>query len=380
MMSSLNPIQWSLVGAFFLLGGLVCFQMVVLAQFQKELNTIDSERASQGEALEVGPLELSPETQDELQGLLYEFVDRLAEYTKNEARYQESLAFLETFVAEPIWAEHGLALAGGGPVYIADTQVFSMKDADQTVVTLTLENDGHISATSYKGDILFLNPESTESIRLDIEKLLNEALPSIYESISAVEAAVTTLQTLVFSNERFQGVLAEKRLTLEGPVMGKEMLSYKILNADLRVVSHLNIHKDKGSLWLEELALPEGEAAVPLIAEQLEALDTRTELEILVAQRVEDIEATFTEKSFKKALRDLQWSVGEPVESDERVSFPIYDEAGMTLRLIYVDKSNAEVKVEWPGVSAEPLALATEHLLSKKKVWISPAPFLSMVS
>ncbi len=321
------------------------------------------------------------EEDEDVTALVFKFVDTLAEYTVNEERYQGNLEVLEVFMEDPIWSENGLYLEGGSSVYVGDELLFAMRNDNQTILTMVLSNNGRISANTYIGEIELTDPESAVTSQVDITLFLGEKLPAVYNSIAAVDAQKDYLNDFIFPDEKFQQVLVDTGLSMSDAVDASGEVIYQFSNADLTPIAQLKILKSDGTLWIGEKIVPEEETGgVQVISGELLSLDTRTRLEVLVDERVAEMEALMEDKVFKKSLNKLGWEMGEAVEDEERISYPIYDGDGGTLRLIYIDKSTGEVKVEWPGVSAEPIAMAIESLSSKKKVWKSPTSYLSEVA
>lgn len=409
--------QWLVGGAVALLAVLVLIQMFSVYKLRHQLAFIDSLEKNNSQVIEelglaseyltefggdlnqIRQFLLLPtsdynfsnlgdvdfEENEDVTALVFQFVDTLAEYTDNEERYQGNLEIMEAFVLEPVWSDNELSLEGGSSVYVGDDLIFVMKDETQTILTMVLANDGRISANTYIGEIELIDSESAVSSQIDIVTFLNEELQSVYNSITAVDAQKTYLQEFIFPDENFQQTLVDTGLSMGDALDLEGEVLYQFTNTDLTPITQLKILKSDGSLWIGDELLPqdvpEEETRIKeLISFKLLSLDTRTKLEVLVDERVEEMNALMEDKTFKKALKDLGWGMDKPVESEERISYPIYDSEGETLRLIYIDKSNGEVKVEWPGVSAEPIAMAIESLSSKKKAWKYQTSYLSAVS
>jgi len=70
-------------------------------------------------------------------------------------------------------------------------------------------------------------------------------------------------------------------------------------------------------------------------------------------------------------LSEMELQMGVKSETDTRISYPLLRADGQTLRIIFIDKTTGEVKVEMPdGNESQTLSMAIEaiDLTGKKKL------------
>lgn len=414
----------------FALGALLLFQMVQFYQFRERLKFIDDLYDRDSEVMsdlntgkdylssfgsdlnEIRQFLLLPtkdydfssledvdlaseDTETDLNTQLFDFVSSLGKYEQNQALYESNLAALKTGLTDPLWAASGLTLVSAEGSALDDRMEYSFTDASvggTAVLKIDLGYDGLFSAPLYYREVELTDRSSWDSVFADLKQFVDEDLGELRTAVSTVNAARTSLQTLLDTPE-VQDVLKNKAMALSGEQENEESFFYQLRNSQLVALGEFAVYKKDGRMefTVEEpmdesfdgLTL-DGTASGTLLDALNNQVDARTDAQKKLDEKKRELASIMNDRAFVATLDKLGLHFGPSTETDTQVQYPLLNAAGETLRVIFIDKATVEVKVMLPsGQEVQTLSMATEELnsSSKKKAWIclilSPATLLS---
>ncbi len=320
--------------------------------------------------------------EEDLNTLLFNYVARLGEYEKNQKEYEANLSTLQTVLVETYWGEHGLTVdANGNP---SDASIdFSFLDtslANEEVFKISLSYNGAFTVETVDEDLELSDKSSASSVVTDVKAYVENELTGVREHLQLLGTSRSFLSSLLGS-VAVQAMLGAQHLTLGTELESHEEYHYQFLNTDHDTVAELSISKEDGTMLLSLTAPLEGhdsdysmtrEDAESVLTKALsEAVDTRTDTAKLVEKNRKDIETAFGDRAFQAVLSEMGLQFGAAQETDTRISYPITNAAGETLRVLFIDKATGEVKVEnSDGQNSQELSMAIQEFdwSGKKKL------------
>lgn len=316
----------------------------------------------------------------DLDTLLFAYVEKLGEYEKDQKRYQENLAALQTGLAVPYWNEQGLQVDASGQ-YSDEEVRFSFKDNALGVelMTLRLSYTGDFSLETFNGPVPLSENADYEAIDSLLRSMVEEELPGLRVRIENINENRLIVQKIM-NSQSVQTSLKIQMLSMSTELTSAERYYYEIRNKDGKSIATLSIFKKDGSIGLNlNSPFPGYESQFGLTVDTVESqlltvfeegLDVRTDSEIAVAKVRAQMEDLFDDTAFQAVLGELGLNLGPREETSEAIRYPIFNTEGELLRVIFIDKKTAEVKVELPdggGTNTLSAALESFHSLSKKK-------------
>ncbi len=328
---------------------------------------------------EMAEVDLAEEEED-LNTLLFTYVEKLGEYEENQARYDSNLSAFQAALGEAFWGENGLSVNSAGN--FGDESVdFSFSDASGLeLFKVSLGYDGLFAVDTYDGKLTLSDKKSAQALVGDLRNFVRGDLVTLKERITLINTN-RALLTGVLASSMVQDALTQESLTVGTELESSDRYYYQILNSDHVPVAELAVAKENGSMNLslerpvgdyeDEFILAEADAESGLVSAILDGVDSRSDRQILVEENREEIEAIFKDTAFKAVLGELDLEFGTATETDTRISWPLTNAAGETLRVIFLDKASGEVKVEHPdGEDSQTLSMAVEAFqgMGKKKL------------
>ena len=320
------------------------------------------------------------EEEEDLNTLLFTYVEKLGEYEENQARYDGNLAVFQAALAEGFWAENGLSVNIAGN--FGDESVdFSFVDASGLeLFKVSLGYDGLFEVDTYDGKLDLLDKKSAETVVADLKTFAQGDLIALEERIVSINANRTFLGGILTS-AMVQDALIQESLTVGTELESSNRYYYQILNSDHAPVAELAVFKEDGRMTLK-LEIPvidaqdffdlnEADAESVLVSAILDGVDSRSDKQIRVEENRAEIENIFDDTAFKAVLGELGLAFGIVTETDARISWPLINAEGETLRVIFIDKATGEVNVEHPdGQDAQTLSMAVKAFewMGKKKL------------
>lgn len=325
---------------------------------------------------------LAAESEEEdLNTLLFGYVERLGEYEQNQKLYNDNLSTIQTALVDSFWSENGLSVdTAGNPS--DESMDFAFLDATggEEVFTISLGFNGKFEVATFDSKLELSDASSTDSVVGEVKKYVADELPGVREHLKLVDQSRSDLSTALGSSG-VKDVLASLSLKLGTELQSPDVYQYPVLNKDNETVAEFFVSKEDAVMGLSLEITFDGldseytfgaEDAESVISKAFtEALDTRTEVQKLVEKNKADVESAFTDKSFQSVLSQMGLTFGAAEETDTRISYPIKNAAGETLRVLFIDKGTGEVKVEnSDGQNSQTLSMAVQEFdwLGKKKL------------
>lgn len=313
---------------------------------------------------------LSEEEEEDLTTQLFTYVEKLGTYEKNQERYEANLATVQTSLKEAYWKEKGLSVDSGSAT--SEAMVYSFKDPalnNVELFSLSVGYDGLLSVESLDEKWEIEDEESAENSLKELKALVDGNVDELRAQVTTLETARASAASMV-SSAAVTEVLASKGMSVSTELSSPDEFHYEFKNSDSETLAKLSISKEDGEMTLkaEETVKIDGEAQ---LVSALEQVDARSEREKLVEQREDEMESVFADRAFKAVLQEMGLQMGVKAETDSRISYPLLREDGQTLRVIYIDKTTGEVKVENPdGQESHTLSMAIELIdpTGKKKL------------
>lgn len=323
------------------------------------------------------------EEEDDLGALLFTYVEKLGEYESNQQRYEANLAAIQSGLSSSYWGEHGLVVDGSGQ-YSDEEVRFPFKDRDSggELMTLHLSYTGYFSLETFDGPVPLSENTDYTALGSLLKSITEEELPDLRIRIQSIHEDRIALQGIM-NDRAVQTALAAKIFSISTELTSAERYYYEIRNKDGESIATLSIYKKDGSIRLDLIAsMPNYENQFELTVDTAQnqlidviekGLDGRTDLEIAVAELRIQMEDLFDDTAFQAVLSELGLTLGPSEETPESIRYSIYNEEGELLRVIFIDKKTAEVKVELPDqeeVKTLSVALESFDVTSKKKLSI----------
>lgn len=413
----------------FALGGLLLFQMVQFYQFRERLKFIDALYDRDSEVMSdlsqgkdylssfgsdlneireflllptkdydfsgLDDVQLSSEdAEEDLNTQLFDFVSSLGEYEQNKALYESNLSAVKASLADPVWATAGLTLSSIEGQALDDRMEFSFTDSSLegvAVLKIDLGYDGLFSAPLYYREVSLTDRSSWTAVFEDLKEFLQDDLADLRMEVQAVNTARASLKTLLATPELEQ-VLSDKAMALSPEQEDDETFFYQLRNSQLAALGQFTVFKNDGRMEFSieepmdesfDTMTLDGQLSQSLLDALSNQVDARTDLQKSLDEKKRELASIMNDRAFVATLDKLGLHFGPSTETDTQVQYPLLNDAGETLRVIFIDKVTVEVKVMLPdGKEAQSLSMATEELntSSKKKAWIclipSPATLL----
>ncbi|MBT4384771.1 hypothetical protein HOD30_03410 [Candidatus Peregrinibacteria bacterium] len=409
-----NPLMFL---GFLLMAGLLAFQMHQLYEMRHRLTFIDSIESSNSQVIsevsqakdyltgfgndlnqirsflllptqeydfsELG--DLVPAQSQNLTSLVFQYVDRLGEYENNKTLFSTNEAALKTYVTDKDWTNSGLHLLSPEGVYSEDSLSYTFYGAEplsEDLLKVSLNYDGDFTFDTFMPFDGFETTSDAEVTLTALDLFLTDDLARQSSAADFFRAQVELFRNEVL-NDEFLGFLDEHGLLLsdfiETPIDGR----FNVQNYDGRLIGSLLIYKEDGRITLEvegeETEFAASPAGLNALITHVLTLDLRTNLQILVDDRRKEFEDLMGDRAFNKTLEQVGFTIGDLIETGDRLSYPILNGEGETLRMLYIDKATGEVNVDWPGEGSESLVSAIQSLEIgfKKKTLRSRIIFLA---
>ncbi len=329
---------------------------------------------------EMAEVDLAEEEEEDLNTLLFTYVEKLGEYEENKARYDSNLSAFQAALGEVFWGENGLSVNSAGN--FGDESVdFSFSDASGfELFKVSLGYDGLFAVDTYDGKLALSDKKSVQAAVGDLRNFVRGDLVTLKERITLINTH-RALLVGVLASSMVQDALTQESLTLGTELESSDRYYYQILNSDHAPVAELAVLKEDGLMALklekpvadypDDFVLSEVDAESVLVSAILDGVDSRSDRQILVEENRAEIENIFKDTAFKAVLGELDLEFGAATETDTRISWPLTNAAGETLRVIFLDKVSGEVKVEHPdGQDSQTLSMAVEAFerMGKKKL------------
>lgn len=401
----------------FALGGLLVFQMVQFYQFRERLAFIDDLYDRNANVLtdlnkskdylssfgsdlneirhflllpvksydfsSMDEVDLASDEAMDLNTQLFDFVDSLGKYQENEERYTANLTAVKAALNDPVWSQSGLRLVSSDGQVLDDRVEFVFMDdsVSATALKVDLGYDGLFTVPLYYRELELTDRSSWPSVLAEVQEFLKNDLAAQREQVKTVHAARESMKSLLAS-EAVGQVLKDKQMALSGEQENEETFFYQLRNSQLAALGTFSVSKQNGAMEfsveapvgeaIADLSL-DGSVSEDLLAELRDQVDARTDMQKKVASAREELEVTMADKAFLATLDKLGMHVGDVTETDTQIQYPLLGADETPLRILFIDKATAEVKVSLPdGQEVKSLSMATEELSSssKKKAWI----------
>lgn len=314
---------------------------------------------------------LSEDDEEDLNTLVFTFVDRLGDFEEKQVQYEENLVGITEFFVDPMWAEATLFVEG---FKVYDDQLEGME-----VLDLYLDLDSSFTINSYNGEFELVDDEDLDEVKEKLTAFV-EGIEEFRNLVRTVNESRNFVSNTVIANSDFQEFIVENKIGIseELELVG-EYYYYSFYNDDGVEVTQIWINKDDASIQMygdenEVYTYEISEEGFAEIFSDIKELDFRTSLAKTVDEKQAELEALFDDNAFMATLEDKGFTVTDPEDTDDRFSFSILDSEGNLLRTVYLDKSTGEVLVETPEESTEKLSAAIDSLdLSSKKTLVLPS-------
>lgn len=296
---------------------------------------------------------------DDLTVQVFELISSLGDYEVSVKRYDENLAAIKDYFAGDFWVANGLSVDG--------FRVYDDKHEGMELLNVTLPLNGVFEVEVYDGVMEIEGAGSAQEVIAALNGYFG-GIDELRALIDKVNAARKDFVQNVFVGEDFNTVLAQKGLVISEESEEDKSYYWNLTNGDSSVTLKIFVSKLDGSRGLfingdvQEFSL-----------DAVNAVDTRTVLQIAVDEKVGELKILINDDGFKALLGKSGFSVGQVSDDEAKFSFEILDQNGIVLRVLYLDKVTGEVNVEVPDSGkVEDLASAIETLQSygKKKLWI----------
>jgi hypothetical protein len=306
---------------------------------------------------------------------VFTFIDRLGEYEEKKDLYDANLAGITEVFADGMWGENFL-FAEGFEVY--DDQLEGME-----VLDLTLDLDGTFMVDGYHGEMEFDDNEDLEEVKAELTAFV-EGIEEFRNLVRSVNESRNFVMNTVVADAVLQEFVVANGIGISAELeVEREYYYYSFLSDDGIEVVQVRIYREDAGVFLGETEYEVSDTGFIDLFADLQTYDFRTALEKLVDESEEELQALMNDKAFAATLEGAGLSVGEVSEDDLQFSYPILDEEGAVIRVLYLDKTTGEMRVKLPDDdSSELLSVAIDglELSSKKKLWTCPRACLSMVS
>ena len=270
-------------------------------------------------------------------------------------------------------------------VYSEDSLSYTFYGAEplsEDLLKVSLNYDGDFTFDTFMPFDGFETTSDAEVTLTALDLFLTDDLARQSSAADFFRAQVELFRNEVL-NDEFLGFLDEHGLLLsdfiETPIDGR----FNVQNYDGRLIGSLLIYKEDGRITLEvegeETEFAASPAGLNALITHVLTLDLRTNLQILVDDRRKEFEDLMGDRAFNKTLEQVGFTIGDLIETGDRLSYPILNGEGETLRMLYIDKATGEVNVDWPGEGSESLVSAIQSLEIgfKKKTLRSRIIFLA---
>lgn len=318
--------------------------------------------------------EVEVEAEDDTNAQIFALIDKLGDSEANKEEFDKSLAAAKEYFGKTDFAPYSLKLVSKDGQYEGDLIVFKFldtKNSEMEILSLEIDAGGNLDLATYNSHF------DLESVS-EVSDFLDDDLESLRADISKTNDLRKELSEKVFPSTEFQAILKEKSLSLNAEKMHEDKYTYDIQNKSGELLNSIAVSKLEGEVYfttgdseLDESNLLNGIVTV------LKELDGRTEQEIIVEQKIEELDNLFQDKAFKSALEESGLQMGVLEESAEKIKYPLMNSKGSILRYIVIYKSSGEVKVESPDGTSADLITAVESLSAQKKTLDLPVSLAS---
>jgi hypothetical protein len=329
-------------------------------------------------------VELAEEGED-LTTELFTYIEKLGTYEQNQIRYNENLAAFQTGLGEPYWAEKGLSVDKAGQAG-TEAMVFSFKDSAMGGVELFavhLGYNGFFKIEALDEGFSLSEREDSAQVLSELKSLVESDLEGLRVQVADLQEARAEMAALVAAAP-VQAVLNERGLKVSAELSSSNKIYYEFKSTESEPLAALFVEKGDSDLVLNvkapiepyegEIALTEDAEAV-LVDVLQNGVDSRSSLQKRVDEQEAEMESVFEDRAFKAVLGELELQFGPKTETETRISYPLIREDGQVLRIIFIDKTSGEVKVEMPtGTDTHTLSMAISliDLTGKKKLSTPP--------
>jgi hypothetical protein len=376
------------MGFIVLLGVLLALQFIQLLRIQAHMGDLNAMNAERGLELDGGIFdgfkggEGDEDSLNALSPLLFSFVEELGSYEANRLRYEANVSVLRDKMKAQDWASYGLKLREVEGSFGDASLDFTLLGVEggEVLLVLSLSYDGIVSVRTYHSALELKEEESAELSFQDLLTFCSKELSAMKEGVLKANLARGTLQAFI-QTEPVQTILSAKKLSVQAELEQSEHYSVVLTNVEGAPVAEFKISKLTQSITLESLMpaqLIEANLSAPdltLGASQVLALldqvDARTNLEKKNDALEQELGEIFADPAFVHTLETLGFRMGEAVETEASLEYPLLDAQGSVLRRFVLDKSTGTVKVSLPdGNGAQELSYATQLLeaTGKKKL------------
>ena len=312
------------------------------------------------------------EAEEDLTTLVFQLVSRLADYEESEAVYEENLVAVKELFADGMWTEAGLRVDG---FTVYDDSLSGME-----VLDLDLDLTGEFTLTGYFGEVSMEDAEDFAELVAELREFI-AGVAEFRALVALVNERRVGFTSSIFVESYFLSLLEVGGMTLGDEQEADEMYYWELKNADGTVLAQIGVWKETAEQVMRQPGENGGDSSdwgVDVFhVESLNTIDARTALEKMVDENTDELADLMADLAFVATLEDAGFTVGEVVEDDAGISYPILDGDGAILRTLYLNKSTGEVRVLDVDGESEDLASAIDALdmTSKKKLWICLAPF-----
>ena len=314
---------------------------------------------------------------------LFTLLDSLAQAEEHEAQFRLNKEALDNFFKDPMWSKAGLQISPQST--FTENFVSKINTAQGVeVFEVALDAEGSFGVQTYFGPLVLEDALSAEKVFTQLKAFVEGELPKVLTQIDTVNGARGTLQNTVLNQIDLQNWMKSI-----GCYFGEEELDVglyrrKMFNADGAVIAQVLLYKEDARIELkvaEEIFPLVDVNAATLLSSLQSHVDTKTALQKKVEALRQEIDGLLEDRGFVSTLNRLQFSMGPALETETRIEYPLKNAAGETLRIIFIDRADATVKVERAGES-QTLSFALEEMKDggkKKTLYSLPISRLMLV-
>jgi len=305
---------------------------------------------------------------------LFALLDSLAQAEEHEAQFNLNKTALDNFLKDEMWSKAGLQIAPQSA--FAENFVSKINTAQGVeVLELSLDGEGIFTVQTYFGPLALEDALSSEKVFNQVKAFVNGELPKVLGQIDVVNGVRSNLQNAVLNQMDLQNWMKSVGCYFGEEEVDSGLYRRTFFNADGTVVAELLLYKEDARLELKvgEEVFPFTEVNAATLLSSLQShVDTKTALQKKVEALQKEIDSLLEDRGFVSTLNRLQFSMGPALETETRIEYPLKNAAGETLRIIFIDRADATVKVERAGES-QTLSFALEELKDggKKKTLYS---------
>jgi hypothetical protein len=341
---------------------------------------------------ELGEVSVGDEVSVSQSGLVLEFLNELGEYEENKEVYDANLNVLRAGLESDYWSVNGLLIAERTSALNERNIEFVVSDVERAGLIHfihTLEYDGSLSAEDHLKENWSGFSEGADedggTFLFQVQAHLAEQVGVNRSAWDNAQVARTQFAEEELISEAFLSILTDMELVVSSEFEENNTYAYTFQNRESVTVAKLSMNWFGGEKRLTIYAPSSAftGAAGSWVTYSVENIrqfvDGRTAIEKEFDGLEMEMAGLVLDPAFESILNSYGFSLGEVSEDELGISYPILNEDGSVLKILFLNRVSGEVQVHEPEGESESLSAAIEalDLSGKKKLWTYPNSYLS---